>query len=78
MEVLYEEWCLEEGVHPWLCTHRTQVTIDNARDQLMAFLGYIKLSMQSHSNLCNHKSAVAKGFCVFFSFELGTKVVTKE
>jgi hypothetical protein len=37
----------------------------------MAFLGYIKPSMQSYSNVCNHKSAVAKGFRIVFGFELG-------
>ena len=70
----YKEWCLEEGVHPWLSFDRTQVTIEFAREQLMAFLGYIKPCMQSYSNFCNHKSAVAKGFRVAFGFELGTDV----
>ena len=70
----YKEWCLEAGVHPWLSFDRTQVSIELAREQLMAFLGYIKPSMQSYSNFCNHKSAVAKGFRVAFGFELGTDV----
>ena len=70
----YKEWCLEAGVHPWLSFDRTQVTIELAREQLMAFLGYIKPSMQSYSNFCNHKSAVAKAFRVAFGFELGTDV----
>ena len=68
----YKEWCLEEGLHPWLSFDRTQVTIEFARDQLMASLGYIKPSMHLYSNFCNHKSAVAKGFRVVFGFELGT------
>ena len=46
--------------------------IELARNQLMAFLGYIKPLMHSYSNFCNHKSAVAKGFPVIFGFELGT------
>ena len=70
----YKEWCLEEGLHPWLSFDHTQVSIELAREQLMAFLGYIKPSMQSYSNFCNHKSAVAKGFRVAFGFELGTDV----
>ena len=74
----YEEWCLDEGLHPWLSFDRTQVTIELARDQLMSFLGYIKPSMQSYSNFCNHKSAVAKGFRIVFGFELGTDVFIKE
>ena len=74
----YEEWCLEEGLHPWLSFDRTQVTIELARNQLMAFLGYIKPSMQSYSNFCNHKSAVAKGFRVVFGFELGADVFIKQ
>ena len=65
-------------MHPWLSFDRTQVTIEHARDQLMVFLGYIKPSMQSYSNFCNHKSAVAKGFCIVFGFELGTDVFMKE
>ena len=44
----------------------------------MAFLGYIEPSMQSYSNFCNRKSAVAKGFRIVFSFELGTDVFIKE
>ena len=43
----------------------------------MAFLGYIKPSMQSYSNFCNHKSAVAKGFRIVFGFELGTDVLSE-
>ena len=43
----------------------------------MAFLGYIKPSMQSYSNFCNHKLAVAKGFYVVFGFELGKDVFIK-
>ena len=54
--------------------NRTYVTIEHAGDQLMAFLGYIKPSMQPYSTFCNHKSAVAKGFRVAFGFELGTDV----
>ena len=74
----YKKWCLEEGLHPWLSFDRTQVTIEHARDQLMDFLGYIKPSMQSHSNFCNHKLAVAKGFHIVFGFEFGTDVFIKE
>ena len=55
----YRVWYLHDRSHPWLSFDRTQVTIEQARDQLMAFLGYIKPSMQSYSNFCNHKSAVA-------------------
>ena len=67
----YKEWCLEEGLHPWLSFDCTQVTMEKARDQLMAFWGYIKPSMRSYFNFCNHKSAVAKGFRIVFGFELG-------
>ena len=74
----YKEWCLDEGLHPWLSFDRTQVPIELARDQLMSFLSYIKPSMQSYSNFCNHKSAVAKGFCIVFGFELGTDVFIKQ
>ena len=74
----YKEWCLEERVHPWLSFDRTQVTIELARDQLMAFLSYIKPSMRSYSNFCNHKSAVAKSFRIVFGFELGTDVFIKQ
>ena len=73
----YKEWCLEEGLHPWLTLDHTQVTIEHARDQLMAFLGYIKLPMQSYFNFCNHKLAVAEGFHIAFGFELGTDVLSK-
>ena len=34
--------------------------------------------MQSYSNFCNHKSAVAKGFRIVVGFELGTDVFIKE
>ena len=34
--------------------------------------------MQSYSNFCNHKSAVAKGFRVVFGFELGTDAFIKQ
>ena len=64
-------------MHPWLSFDRTEVTIEKAHDQLMAFLGYIKPSMQSYSNFCNHKLAVAKGFYVVFGFELGKDVFIK-
>ena len=73
-----KEWCLDEGLHPWLSFNGTQVTIEHARDQLMAFLGYIKPSMQSYSNFCNHKSALAKGFHIVLGFVLGTDVFIKE
>ena len=72
----YKEWCLEEGLHPWLSFDRTLVTIEQAHDQLMAFLGHIKPLMQSYSNFYNHKSAVAKDFCIVFGFELGTDVLS--
>ena len=70
----YNEWCLEEGWHPWLSFDCTQVMIEHACDSLMAFFSYIKLLLQSYSNFCNNKSIVAKGFRIVFSFELGADV----
>ena len=42
-----------------------------ARDQLMAFLDFVKLSMKAYSTFCNHKSAIVYSFRILFSFELG-------
>ena len=39
---------------------------------------YIKPSLQSHSNFCNHKWAVAKGFRIALGFGLGTDVFIRE
>ena len=74
----YKEWCLEEGLHPWLSFDHTQVSIELAREQLMSFLGYIKPSMQSYSNFCNHKSAVARCFRIVFGFDLGKDIFIKQ
>ena len=42
-----------------------------ARDQLMAFLDFVKPSMQAYSTFCNHKSAIVCSFRILFGFELG-------
>ena len=63
---------MQEGCHPWLSFDRTQGTIEHVRDQLMTLLSSIKPSMQSNSNFCNRKLAVAKDFRSVFRLELGT------
>ena len=67
-------WCLEEGLDPWLSFNHTKVWIDKARDQLMAFLGFIKPDMHSYSNFCNYKSSVACCFHIVFGFDLGKDI----
>ena len=47
-----------------------------ARDQLMAFLNFVKPSMQAYSTFFNHKSAVMCSFCILFSFELSKDPLT--
>ena len=42
-----------------------------ARDQLMAFLDFVKPSMRAYSTFCNHKSAIVCSFRILFGFELG-------
>ena len=42
-----------------------------ARDQLMAFLDFVKPSMRAYSTFCNHKSAIECSFRIRFGFELG-------
>ena len=37
----------------------------------MAFLNFVKLSMQAYLTFCNHKSAVVCPFHILFGFELG-------
>ena len=72
----YKFWCLEEGSHPWLSFDHTQVSVDKARDRLMHFLDFIKPSMRSNSNFCNHKSAVACCFRIIFGFDLGKDILS--
>ena len=67
----YKRWCLEEGLHPWVSFDHTQVSVTMARDQLMAFLNFVKPSMRANSTFCNHKSAVVCSFRILFGFELG-------
>ena len=67
----YKRWCLEEGLHPWLSFDHTQVSVTSARDQLMAFLDFVKPSMMAYSTFCNHKSAIVCSFRILFGFELG-------
>ena len=37
-------------------------SVNKARDQLMAFLGFIKPDMQSYSNFYNHQSVIPCDF----------------
>ena len=37
----------------------------------MAFLDFVKPSLQANSTFCNHKSAVVCSFCILFGFKLG-------
>ena len=67
----YKRWCLEEGLHPWVSFDHTQVSVTMARDQLMAFLDFVKPSMRAYSTFCNHKSAIVCSFRILFGFELG-------
>ena len=67
----YKRWCLKEGLHPWLSFDHKQVSASMARDQLMAFLDFVKPSMQAYSTFCNHESAVVCSFRILFGFEFG-------
>ena len=58
----------------WVSLDPKQSSADSARDQLMHFLDYIKPSMQSYSNFCNHKSAIGAAFRRVFGFDLGKDV----
>ena len=40
----------------------------------MHFLDYIKPSMRSYNNFCNHKSAITAAFKRVFGFDLGKDV----
>ena len=44
----------------------------------MHFLDYIKPSMQSYNNFCNHKSTIVTAFKRVFGFDLGRDVFTTE
>ena len=44
----YKRWCLDEGLHPWLSFDHKQVSASMAQDQLMAFLDFVKPSMQAY------------------------------
>ena len=64
----YKRWCLEAG---WLSFTHTQMSVTMAQDQLMAFLDFVKPSMQAYSTFCNHKSAIVCSFRILLGFELG-------
>ena len=73
----YKVWCLDEGLHTWLSFDHTQMSVDEACDQLMQFLDFIKPGMRSYPNFCNHKSAIACSFRIVFGFDLGIDVFIK-